>query len=292
MRSIYPLTAIIFREKKFGVTPVFFKSIWNTLHLLSGRSKRKDSEEEGDFQEESIISRWSRWPCHFGGFLFFFPPEDQDHLSKVIKVLLSWKQIARICNWNECADGKTRKEQVLLPMLSPCLLTLLLRGAAAYFVLCGRPVFCLSFLAPQRDLKKALAPQESTHAFSDYHCSWYCKYLFPQPLPLQFFCFVRNTWIILGAGPKNQVAPSQGCAPTTSTKTPSPSSYCRLLHLPGWFGRSGHIEGIREVRGWSWVRKWGRTRWYQHLLNACFLFAFPRRYLPKQFDEIQNQICK
>lgn len=59
--------------KKFWVTPVFSKSIRNTPHLLSG-SKCKHSEEEADFQDVSVISRWSRWPCHFGGFLFFFSP--------------------------------------------------------------------------------------------------------------------------------------------------------------------------------------------------------------------------
>lgn len=65
--------------------------------------------------------------------------------------------------------------------------------------------------------EESLAPREHAHALSDYHCGWYCKYLFPQPLPLWLFYLVRNTWIIVGGEPKSQVAPSQGCAPTTST---------------------------------------------------------------------------
>lgn len=119
------------------------------------------------------------------------------------------------------------------------------RGAAAYFVQRGRPVFYLSFLTPQKDLKTdhhlkralmlsvtaAVVDTANTFSLSLSRCG--------------YFLFIL--WVILRAGRKIQMALPQGCAPTTSIKTLSPS----WLLLAALANLDTQKE-IMEARGWSW----------------------------------------
>lgn len=82
--------------------------------------------------------------------------------------------------------------------------------------------------------------------------------------------YLSNPWSRI----QTLVTSHHGCALTSRTKTHSPSSYCRLLHLPGWSGKSGHIEGNSGAQRIELGREMGENEMILTLVNACFLFGF------------------